>query len=217
MLIGGALTAFGLALALDALGLVEAGLVLRYWPVLLIGLGILLLLRARRQGPWFPGAALTLVGTAFLLERLGALGEFDAIWPLIVILIGLAIMGRGFGGRKPEPAADSDDSISSFVVLSSSSPRSSSKSFRGGQVSAFLGACEIDLTQAELGAEEAVIDVLTLMGGIEVRVPPEWTVDTRVTPFMGGVEDSSNHVTSDPAKRLRIKGFVMMGGLSIKN
>jgi hypothetical protein len=216
MLIGGALTAFGLALALDALGLVEAGLVLRYWPALLVGLGIVLLVRARGQGPWFPGVALILVGAAFLLERLGALGGFDAVWPLIVILIGLAIMARGFGTRRSEPAA-SDDSISSFVVLSSSNPRSSSRSFRGGQVSAFLGACEIDLTQAGLGEKEAVLDVLTLMGGIEVRVPPEWTVDSRVTPFMGGVEDSSNHTTSDPAKRLLIKGFVMMGGLSIKN
>ncbi len=218
MLIGGALTAFGIALALDALDLLDAGRILRFWPLVLVAIGVTLLARSAGGGPWFPGAILTLVGTGFLLEELDFINfGFEAIWPLIIMLVGLAIMSRGFRSRRPADSTVSEDSIHTFAVLCGSSPSNSSKSFRGGDASAFMGGCEIDLTQADIGEEPAVFDVFALMGGIELKVPAEWTVESRVVPFMGGMEDATDRSASDPAKRLVVKGFVMMGGITIKN
>ncbi len=218
MLLGGALTAFGVALALDALDIMEVDRISRFWPVLLIVIGVALLARARHGGAWFPGAILTLIGTGFLLEELGYLRYgFDAIWPLIIILVGLAIMSRGFRPRKREVEAVPEDAIRTYAMLCSSNPASSSKAFRGGDASTFLGSVEIDLSQADIGDEPAVLDVFALMGGIEIRVPRDWTVDSRVTPFMGGMEDSTDRSRNDPTKRLVVQGFVMMGGISIKN
>jgi hypothetical protein len=54
------------------------------------------------------------------------------------------------------------------------------------------------------------------MGGIEIKVPPDWSVECRATAFLGGVEDK----TVPPAqatKRLVIEGFVMMGGVEVRN
>ena len=80
-----------------------------------------------------------------------------------------------------------------------------------------MGGLEIDLTSADLGPEPAVLDLIVLMGGIEIIVPPTWTVDAKITPFMGGMSDTADRSDADPTKRLVVKGFVMMGGVEISN
>ena len=50
-----------------------------------------------------------------------------------------------------------------------------------------------------------------------LSVPPDWTVNSYVTPLMGGMEDKADRRENDPNKRLTIKGFVMMGGVEVKN
>jgi hypothetical protein len=215
--LGLVILAIGLALLGDAVGAFDADRLLRFWPLAVIAVGVVLLWRARDGGPWFPGAVLILVGGAFLLEELGYLRRgFDGIWPLIIILLGLAIMSRGLRSRRLD-AADAQDTISRFACLCGYKPQITSQSFRGGNLSVFMGGMELDLTAARPAPEGAVLDVLILMGGIEVRVPRDWNVEARVTPFMGGMEDSTDHSASDPAKRLVIKGFVMMGGVEVKN
>ena len=47
--------------------------------------------------------------------------------------------------------------------------------FRGADLIAVMGGCEIDLRQAAINGE-AVIDVFCMWGGIEIRVPEDWTV-----------------------------------------
>ena len=219
-LLGLALTAIGLALLGDTLGVLDADRVLRFWPLVLVGLGVVFVLRARDGGPWFPGAVLILVGGAFLLEELGYLeGGLDRLWPLIVVLLGIAIMSRGLRSRRAAAGgSDTDGTLSKFAFLSGFTPKVTSRALRGGNLSAFMGGLEVDLTDADIEpGTEPVFDVFVLMGGIELRVPRDWTVDARVTPFMGGLEDSSDRAEADPAKRLVIKGFVMMGGLEIDN
>lgn len=216
-ILGLALTVIGVVLLGDTLGVFDAERVLRFWPLVLIALGLVMLARARDGGPWFPGAVLILVGGALLLEELGYLRRGFDIWPLVIILLGLAIMSRGFRARTSSNGGASGDTISKFAFLCGFKPQITSHAFRGGNASAFLGGMELDLTGADLGPEEAVLDLLVLMGGIEIRVPRDWTIDARVTPFMGGMEDSADRTDADPAKRLVIKGFVMMGGIEIKN
>ena len=55
------------------------------------------------------------------------------------------------------------------------------------------------------------------MGGYEIRVPETWNVVVDVVPFMGGYEDKTRHPADPSAPRLRVRGFVMMGGVEIKN
>ena len=55
------------------------------------------------------------------------------------------------------------------------------------------------------------------MGGFEIIVPDTWAVDVEVTPFMGGCDDKTLPHPGATAPRLTIRGFVMMGGLDIKN
>jgi hypothetical protein len=55
------------------------------------------------------------------------------------------------------------------------------------------------------------------MGGFEIKVPETWNVIVDIVPFMGGYEDKTRHPSDPAAPRLRIRGFVMMGGVEIRS
>ena len=59
---------------------------------------------------------------------------------------------------------------------------SSSPDFEGGDITAIMGGAEIDLRQASIRGGPAVLDTFAMMGGIEIRVPDDWTVDLQGTP-----------------------------------
>jgi len=81
------------------------------------------------------------------------------------------------------------------------------------------GACRVRHSAATGRApgSEVVVDVTAMMGGFEIRVPESWNVVVELIPFMGGYEDKTRHPTDPSAPRLRVRGFVMMGGVEIKN
>jgi hypothetical protein len=79
-----------------------------------------------------------------------------------------------------------------------------------------MGGCEIDLRNAGIDGD-ATIDVFAMWGGIEIRVPETWTVVGRVTPLLGGFEDSTRALPGAGNQRLIVRGLVIMGGIEIKN
>ncbi len=60
------------------------------------------------------------------------------------------------------------------------------------------------------------MDVFVVMGGVQIRVPPDWVVSNQIVAVMGGVEDKSTG-TRDTRNRLVLRGFVMMGGVEVKS
>jgi predicted membrane protein len=105
-----------------------------------------------------------------------------------------------------------------FALLGSSKRRWGKTIFRGADATAFMGGCELDLREALMGPGElAVVEVFAMMGGVNILVPPHWTVSQEVVPLMGGVEDKTHSVPSNPAQHLLVRGTVVMGGVEISN
>ena len=90
-------------------------------------------------------------------------------------------------------------------------------------MTAIMGGCHLDLRQATIPpGNEAIIDVFAVMGGHEIWVPGDWTVVSQVMPIMGSVDDKrlpavERATTGEGRPRLVLRGFVVMGGLVIKN
>ena len=78
-----------------------------------------------------------------------------------------------------------------------------------------MGGVNLDLREADIAGERAVLDVFAFMGGVEIRIPEAWTVDVGTTSIMGGVEDKTRGAAG--GKRLVLKGAVIMGGIDIRN
>jgi hypothetical protein len=126
---------------------------------------------------------------------------------------------RGFGGtRRASGVSDGQAQFSALAIMGGVSRRSSSQAFQGADLTAVMGGCEIDLRQASIAqGTEATIEVFAFWGGIEIQVPEDWTVVTRVMPLMGGVEDKTRVLPGAYEKRLVVRGIVVMGGAGIKN
>ena len=103
-----------------------------------------------------------------------------------------------------------------MAILGGVSRGNNSRAFRGADLLAIMGGCQLDLRQAAIHGE-AVIDVFTMWGGIEIRVPEDWTVVSEILPLMGGVEDKTRPPQGATAHRLTLRGFAIMGGVEIKN
>jgi hypothetical protein len=139
------------------------------------------------------------------------------LWPMLLVLIGGSMVWRGMTGRRDDiSTADSHSTVSAVAVLAGLNRGNNSKTFHGGDLTAVLGGCQVDLRQASIEGE-AVIDVFAMWGGIEIRVPENWTVSARVTPILGGYEDKTRPVRDATAQRLVVRGFVIMGGVEVKN
>jgi predicted membrane protein len=211
--------AIGVLFTLDNLEVIDARDYLQYWPAGLVAVGVLKLWQASRDGHgWFGGLFFLAVGAWMLIERIVYI-RIDArdILPLFLVFIGGYMVWRGFGGQRRERSNDGHSSFSGLAIMGGVSRRSNSQQFVGADLTAVMGGCEIDLRQASITpGTEAVIDVFALWGGIEIKVPDDWTVVTRVTPLMGGVEDKTR-VPQVTDKRLVINGLVVMGGVVVKN
>jgi predicted membrane protein len=106
--------------------------------------------------------------------------------------------------------------MSAMAILGGVSRGNNSKTFRAADLVAIMGGCEIDLRKAAINGE-AVIDVFAIWGGIEIRVPEDWTVVSQVTPLLGGVDDKTRPPQGATAHRLTLRGVAIMGGVEIKN
>jgi len=85
---------------------------------------------------------------------------------------------------------------------------------------AMWGGGEIDLREARFAEREVVIRCFTIMGGIQVTVPPDLDVQVRGLGLMGGFGEHSK-LDDDPepapgSPRVRVTGFALMGGVGVE-
>ena len=218
LLLGIFVIAVGVLFTLDNLGIVQSGAYLRFWPVALIAIGLLKLWQVRdRAGGALGGLVFTIAGLWLLLEQTTVVRiSFWDMWPLVLVLFGTYLVWQGATGRRGRPASgDAQSSMNAIALLGGVEQSNCSREFRGGNLTAIMGGCEIDLRQAAIDGE-AFLDVFALWGGIEVRVPEDWIVVSRVLPVLGGSVNKTR-VAPGAAHRLIVRGFAIMGGVEIKN
>lgn len=219
LLTGLLIIGIGIIFTLDNLGVADVRDYLRYWPVGLIAVGLLKLHQARGGGGTVGGFLFIAAGAWLLLESLEIVHiSVWEMWPMLLVFFGASMVWQGIRGRRcgTNRTTDANDTISGLAVLGGVTRGNNSPSFKGGDLTAVMGGCEIDLRQAVIEGE-AVIDVFAMWGGIVLRVPDDWTVISRVTPVLGGFEDKTRPPQGSGAHRLIVRGFAVMGGVEVKN
>jgi hypothetical protein len=269
LIIGIGFVLFGAALLFGRLDILDAGYVLRLWPVILIAIGLQQFFNPRaragaeKQFPlqsvmWMGIGGLLLLNSLHLLRA----SIWQLLWPAILIAVGVRLIrrtGSGMGhlhrdsgtrrGDAPSTGApgtasegegstqaagfagasgDSFDTGGVVAILGGVNRISAAVPFHGTDVTAFMGGAQIDLRRAILApGAEAVLDVFIVIGGCELKIPPDWVVSAPLVAVMGGVEDKRVIPTpgivhdatarAAAAPRLVVRGFVMLGGLTIRS
>jgi predicted membrane protein len=211
--------AVGLIFTLDNLGISDGLPYLRYWPLGLVAIGLLKLQQARGGGGTFAGVMFVAAGGWLLLDSLGIVRvSLWQLWPMLLVFFGASMVWQGLNARRTAggPALDATATVSGLAVLGGVVRGNNSRTFRGGDLTAIMGGCEIDLRQAAIDGE-AQIEVFAMWGGIGIRVPEDWTVVGRVVPLLGGYEDKTRPPQGSTAHRLIIHGVAIMGGVEVKN
>lgn len=207
----------GILFTLNNLGTIEVGDYLHFWPVALIAFGLAVFLESSKTPGRFAGGILMLAGTLLLLNYLGVIRfHLHDWWPLLLILLGISIIWRGYD-RARFADVDPSSTVSAIAVLGGVERTCGSQDFRGGELTAFMGGCVVDLRKADMKVGEAVIHTFAFWGGIEIKVPEDWSVSVQGFPIMGGFEEKTQGPKGGPMKLLIIKGFAIMGGVEIRN
>jgi hypothetical protein len=234
LVIGLTITAVGVVLLMDTLGIREAGSFMRYWPFLIVLFGASLVAQAFR--PIDPAAP---------RRREGGVPCF------FLFLLGIAMFWTfGLPGVIDTQASGRRATATGVMGRSQTSVPSD---VRNARVAALMGRSTLDLRQVNLApGEDMTVDVFVTMGRATVRIPDHWVVDASALPVMGSVDeerfapitadiagdadaaDAENTIaesSSDrpaeaeakaaqppatgPAPRLRLRGFVMMGKVEV--
>jgi predicted membrane protein len=165
-----------------------------FWPVVIIGAGILIMFSSRKNS-WFG----------------------NENWRNKDNWRGKGKWSNQMGASSATP--DSSDSLYINSVFSGIERTMLSKNFQGGNIKAVFGGIDIDLSQADIQGE-VVLRLDVAFGGVKLIVPPHWTIKNEVQGLFHGVEDKRNFNTTtgvDFNKVLFLKGSVVFGGVDIKS
>lgn len=146
-------------------------------------------------------------------QRMMAALEAKTITQLDSLLRDLAVSKKTFN----YPATSSRTDHGAIAVLGGTERRGKWIVPKTYSVVAVLGGCQIDLREAEFANQSTTINVVAVMGGIEIIVPPDVRVYTQGIPLMGGFSNRiRNSETVADSKELYIRGIACMGGVDIR-
>jgi predicted membrane protein len=238
IVIGLLIIAAGILLLMKSLGYSSDYNVGDFWPVILIVIGMGKVIQPKEYRQLYWGIVIMAVGTLFLLNNLGYIHFwFKDLWPILLILLGIELLRCGvfkhkfnwtccfhdegkrhfktWKGISNSNNVD-NDYVDISVVLGGGEYKFMNKQLKGGSVSTIMGGCELDFRNADMEKEEMVLEISSIMGGVDILVPSHWQVVMHGTPILGSVEDKTTK-PENPTKKLIIKGSAIMGGVEIKN
>jgi hypothetical protein len=211
--------AIGGILLLNSVGILRASLWELFWPAILIAIGVRLMTRGSRvrvshrisfdDGGSSASAGVNAGATSGAFSNVHGAQSTSP--------------GSGFGSATAD--AESADTGAIFAVLSGVKRVSAAVPFHGTEVTTFMGGAQIDLRRAIVPpGGEAVLDMFVVIGGCELVIPPHWIVSAPLVAVMGGIDDKRivpppsiiEDASAATPPRLVIRGFVMMGGITIR-
>jgi len=202
--------------------------VLNLVPLAILSLGVYLLSKSKNDDKPVIAWVIILFGCVLLVSQFDLFGLsfgnlFLPMWLVIVAFVILNprdILPRMFNTQTDE-VSEENEVIKLVAFMGGSELNYSSQALKGGEVIAIWGGYQIDFTNADMQEDSMELNLYCIMGGVEVKVPPNWDVEKRgAVCIMGGFSNKTKCIAEElelPRKTLIVKGLALMGGGEIKN
>ena len=116
----------------------------------------------------------------------------------------------------PSRGDEESDEVALVGAFSGVALKSRATAFRGGSMFSWYGGIAADMRDAQLAPEGAHLDVHSLFGGIAIRVPPGWRIESNVKALGGGVAIGVPEFDDPDAPKLTLDGFAAFGGVAVR-
>ena len=141
----------------------------------------------------------------------------------VVTRLGLVSLGAlaGFAAAAavarrvvPSHGDPESDEVALAAIFDGIELESTAQAFRGGSMLAWFGGIAVDLRKARL-APGAHLSVHSLFGGVALRVPVGWKVESSAKAIGGGVAVQVPPPDEDDPPTLTLDGFAVFGGIAV--
>ena len=248
LVIGIFVTLIGTLLMLDALNIIETSMFRPFWPSVLIAIGISMLIKRTDSNGRFWGWTWTALGSWLLLNSLGILRirVWELIGPILLIVIGWSIVRGTLKAERPSanttpsldvpplpgssrsdrevpgvPRSHEGGRVNLVAVMGEAKRASNDKPFRGGEMTAVMGGCVLDLRQATIApGDEARLNLVGSWPAMRSGSRRAGRCCRTWCRMLGGVDDKRLppiEVAGRASPAAASPGFVLMGGVVIKN
>jgi hypothetical protein len=174
--------------------------------------GVAKVMSPGRQGS--AGVLWIVAGLGFLLVSLGRLSA-GGVWALLIFAFGAHIAWKAL--RPPGVPKDPSAAVDILQLMGGTKTIVTTADFKGGQATAVMGGCEIDLRSASMpDGRSAVLDTFAFWGGIEIKAPDDWEIVSQGNAVLGAFVNNARSL-SGAKKRLVVTGLAIMGGVEVKN
>lgn len=190
------------------------------WPSLLIFIGIFSL--KGRNAYW--GYLLIGLGLFFHLSSYWDLGRYfwDVFWPGLIIAVGVFFLyglnkkkkNQEFGNFTESHSTES--ALDEVVIFGGTDRRISGQNFSGGSATCLMSGLKLDLSQAEIEADAALMELNLIFSDAKIRLPAHWDVRFEAVNIFGGFNDKrAPYNGSEVRKKLIISGSAIFSGVEI--
>ena len=151
------------------------------------------------------------------MVSVGTLGPMRLLKKLVLLEIGawlgMAAAAAFLKRALPSRGDGESDELSLVAIFDGIDLENRASAFRGGSMLAWFGGISVDLREAQL-EPGARLRVNAMLGGVAIRIPDGWRVESRAKALLGGVDVRSG--TDDPAAPLLVlEGTALFGGIAV--
>jgi hypothetical protein len=135
---------------------------------------------------------------------------------LLELGVWAGVMGAAAFAKRALPSRgdEESDELGLVAIFDGIELESRATAFTGGSILAWFGGIDLDLREVDL-APGAQLSMHALFGGIKVKTPPDWRVESELKSFAGGI-DTRTAADKDPdAPVLTISGTAVFGGIEV--
>ena len=247
LIIGGFIVLVGVLFLLRNLGVIYVDSFTRFWPVILILIGISHFVSAQHSSRRMFGVFMCALGTVFLLMNMGMRPRnvWNYFGPMILIAVGVHMIWRrrqfqqrmeGFQGEMDQVRQGARDMGAGTASTGSTALAPDASSVRLNVWSMFSGVDRRVATPDFMGGEinvtfggakldlrnahvkrDSILECNAIFGGIQLLLPTDMPVLVEARGIFGGVDDKGLHPVPGPGPKLIITGTAIFGGIDIKN